>query len=413
MKTTAVRPATCEEGRTAVFVRPGGRRGIGMDRTNVITDFNANYGEDLAARDADDVRPERIASVVPSADKVLQLAGGYRIEVRDPRQLVEHPLHKTIIGSHEMSTNGMVTELDGSKGFIVPKPVVVCADGVTVIDGHKEWRRSLDANLGDIPVLVLNPLDAASEERLMIELNVVGRRYTEGRAVQLLIRHSETLGRRTAPRGKTRDRIAKVLGIAPRTVQDAITVLRAFEKGDLPIGHLYVLGMIRVNVAVRALKARVAAKTQHEIVSAVVDAKTPDDEKSEFARKLVDRAITSSHMTIADDNPTMVETGEDKPEAADTAPGIARDATSPGHAIDPLSDDTDEPFVNAASKLEAALLPYSDPLRLAYIGIGLRVLKSRGEVDRISAIEDTLAKILMTISDARAEDESEVDDDVA
>lgn len=123
---------------------------------------------------------------------------------------------------------------------------------------------------------------------------VARRETTEGLRIKQAVRLIELekkrayermlAGQRDGCRGRSRDIVARKLGISGRHLDTARKVVRAAEDGSAPIAMLYLDGTVSASLAYEALVG-LGKQEQARLVKAV--AKQPPDERPRFARTLL------------------------------------------------------------------------------------------------------------------------------
>jgi hypothetical protein len=236
-----------------------------------------------------------------------------RFEMRSPAELREHPAHEALIPRAPEAEFADLKRSVAAESR-VRVPLVILPDGV-VLCGRDRLRAARELDLREVPVEVREDLegDPKGQVRLLLDDNLTRKHFSEALRVKLAAqlleiekeRAAERMivgarrGGRTGGRGRpkqpsgnistglsqrSRDAVARKLGISGRQLDKARRVVRAAEEGASPIAELYVEETVTASLAHEAM-TRLAKDDQGELVAAVKRAPAP--ERPALARRLL------------------------------------------------------------------------------------------------------------------------------
>jgi N6-adenosine-specific RNA methylase IME4/ParB-like chromosome segregation protein Spo0J len=162
----------------------------------------------------------------------------YRLELRKTSGLRNHP-QRVLVPA--MSDAVYAALRDDIEARDIQDPLHITPKGV-VVDGHERLRAARELKFAEVPVLVLEPdedpvdhmlaaallrrdLNVAQRAMLALELGVYRERRAEGvTRKRANLRHAGVDVAGAPHRGRSRDLAAKIAGVSPRTIQNAITI---------------------------------------------------------------------------------------------------------------------------------------------------------------------------------------------
>jgi N6-adenosine-specific RNA methylase IME4/ParB-like chromosome segregation protein Spo0J len=196
--------------------------------------------------------------------------GGSSSQSRAPAELKPHPEADLVPPMSERDYAALRASIE-QRGL--QTPIEIDPSG-TVLDGHQRLRAALELGLAEVPVRLVEPedqveylveaairrrqLSASQLAALAVELDDYWESLAAGRSRQRANLAQSTERATLPPRGRTRDRAAEHVGIAPRTVQDATTV----KAADAELFAQVKAGLLPANRAARQVRR---ARQQREL----------------------------------------------------------------------------------------------------------------------------------------------------
>jgi len=162
--------------------------------------------------------------------------------LKSPAELKPHPLNTDIYGEESLDQD-LVSSIR-SKGIL--EPIVIRADG-TILSGHRRWMATKELALSKVPCRVIYFSNSLDEEEALIEFNrqrekTFTQKMRESDYLMKIEREraKERQGTRTdivptlaqCEDGKTRDIVAKKVGMSHGTFDKARTIWEKAKDGD-------------------------------------------------------------------------------------------------------------------------------------------------------------------------------------
>jgi len=163
------------------------------------------------------------------------------LQTRNPHELKPHPISTALYGDNHIDDI-----LESIREFGILTPLTITPENL-IISGHRRWRSAITLELKQVPVEVKTYDNELAEKRGILEFNrqrekTFSQKMNEAELIKSIITEQANLReiagkkidpRDTCPQGRTRDKVAKEVGISSgRTLDRAGKIWNKAQSGD-------------------------------------------------------------------------------------------------------------------------------------------------------------------------------------